>query len=153
MNNKWDENEQKMLLVKEQNYRFIINVGKIRFTLCYLNQKSLGGKVQSVPFVLKEGKNIPKQMSASIRIYLCKNGLQFGRDQSLFSVDSRHQVNQGDSANVIIDHKAKECDQNVWTLQHCATLDANGRHDPYFFIEMPYGDIRPRLGLLNDNPT
>ena len=39
MNNKWDEEEQRMVLVKEQNYRFIINVGKNRFTLCYLNSK------------------------------------------------------------------------------------------------------------------
>lgn len=47
-------------------------------------------------------------MSASIEIHLSKKGIQFGRYTSLFSVDSTGQVNQGESAEVVVDHKATE---------------------------------------------
>lgn len=77
------------------------------------------GSSKSTPLVIKEGKKVPAQMSASIEIHLSKKGIQFGRDTSLFSVDSTGQVNQGDSADVVVDHKATESStQNEWTLQH-----------------------------------
>ena len=45
----------------------------------------------------------------------------------------------------------KDLDQNTWTVVHASDHKSINTHDPYFYIEQPYGDLRPRLAFDKDN--
>lgn len=45
---------------------------------------------------------------------------------------------------------AKDLDQNTWTLVHASDHKNINMHDPYFYVELPYGDLRPRLAFEKD---
>jgi len=80
MNNHWDSRKKRMI-VGEANYRLVISINQQRYTLCYLREKHSTKQV-SIPFVLKEGNKVPKNMSASCRFTLCKRGILLGKEDS-----------------------------------------------------------------------
>lgn len=87
MSNSWDPKEKRMTTSKKGQYRFVLTIGQIRYTLCYLRSSEAKDRAQSTPLIVQEGTKLPDELSASICLTLCKTGLLLGRDESFFSVD------------------------------------------------------------------
>ena len=47
----------------------------------------------------------------------------------------------------------KESDTNIWTFVHANDHKNIESHDPYFYIEQPYGEVHPRLSFENEVPS
>ena len=46
----------------------------------------------------------------------------------------------------MIDRKYDEMDGNLWTV-NIPLDDDTFKDDPYFYIELPYGEVHPRLAI------
>jgi len=58
------------------------------------------------------------------------------------------ELDHGQSGPLEINYNDNNDLSNTWTFKHCGY----NATDSYFFIEMPYGEMRPRLGFQRANP-
>ena len=89
-----------------------------------------------------------KDLSNKVKILLVKKGIQLVLNNGqILSVDSNEQIKQGECALVKMEKEkdCKELESNTWTFVHASDHQNINMQDPYFYIEMPYGDLRPRL--------
>ena len=79
-----------------------------------------------------------------MKMTLCKDGLMIGskEDGGYLKVDG--QLDHCDyCAPVAIDRKFDERRETLWTLKEAKTM----ADDDKFYVEMTYGEVRPRLAL------
>lgn len=149
MNNTWDPKKKKMILSRDCEYRMVIPIGQKRFTLVYLKAKQSLSKQISVPFILNEGNAVPKNMTPNVKFTLCPKGLKIGRDDvQLATQTGQNELDQGQSAPIKIDYKHDDHPSSTWTLKRAG----ENAQDPFFFVEMPYGEMRPRLAYQKEKP-
>ena len=91
-------------------------------------------------------------MSDKLNFTLTEKGLKIGKDDIqmslLTSTGDTNKIEQGENASVKMDYKIDDNINSFWTLEH----EGENLNDPYFFVDMTYGDIRPRLAYQIYNP-
>ena len=137
-----------MYQTKEISYRFVYQDQNAYYNVC-IPKKKLDPKDQKVQtaYVLRSGvPNCDTMAQTLLKITLCKDGLMIGstEDGAYLKVDG--QLDHYDCCgSVTIDRKYDESSASLWTLK-----EAKGDHgidNAEFYVEMTYGEVRPRLAL------
>ena len=104
-------------------------------------------------YIINEKNDMPENITDSIKFVLCPGGVKIGRDDLQLSLltlsNDQKQIEQGENASVKVDYKHDDNINSIWTFEHAG----ENHNDPYFFVEMTYGDNRPRLAYQSHNPA
>jgi len=139
-----------MTLAQNCEYRMVLPIGQSKFTLVYIKEvSSLPAAEISVPFILNEANQVPTNMTPNVKFTLCPGGLKIGHDNvQLEAQTDQKEGDQGLSAPLVVKYSDNDQATGAWTLKH-AGQDAQ---DPFFFVEVPYGEMRPRLAYQREAP-
>jgi len=139
-----------MTLAHNCEYRMVLPIGQSKFTLVYIKEvSSLPAAEISVPFILNEANQVPPNMTPNVKFTLCPGGLKIGHDNvQLEAQTDQKEGDQGLSAPLVVKYSDNDQPTGAWTLKH-AGQDAQ---DPFFFVEVPYGEMRPRLAYQREAP-
>ena len=139
-----------MTLSQNTEYRMVLPIGQQQFTLVYIKEaSSLSAAQVSVPLILNEANAVPANMTSNVKFTLCPDGLKIGHDDVHLEAQMKErEVDHGLSAPLAVKHSDNDQPAGAWTLKHAG----QNAQDPFFFVEAPYGEMRPRLAYQREAP-
>ena len=133
-----------MYPLRDISFRLVYDFEGQYYDVCIpKNQDAKFQQVQTA-YVLNGDFNNKENACTFLKITLCKDGLMIGskEDGGYLKVDG--QLDHCDyCAPVAIDRKYDERRETLWTLKEAKSM----HDDDKFYVEMTYGEVRPRLAL------